>query len=56
MAVSDDIFLMAWQSISFSKFSKPKLAFAQARGWSAEELLSAETKQRERRFRRREKA
>ena len=31
-------------------------ASAQARGWSAEELLSAETKQRERRFRRREKA
>jgi MazG family protein len=31
-------------------------AFAQARGWCAEELLSAETKQRERRFRRRERA
>jgi tetrapyrrole methylase family protein/MazG family protein len=31
-------------------------ASAQARGWCAEELLSAETKQRERRFRRREKA
>ena len=30
-------------------------AFAQSRGWCAEELLSAETKQRERRFRRREK-
>ena len=29
---------------------------AQSRGWCAEELLSAETKQRERRFRRREKA
>jgi MazG family protein len=31
-------------------------AFAQARGWSAEELLSAETKKRECNFRRREKA
>ena len=31
-------------------------AFAQARGWSAEELLSTETKRRERDFRRREKA
>jgi MazG family protein len=31
-------------------------ASAQARGWSAEELLSAETKKRERRFRRRERA
>ena len=31
-------------------------ASAQSRGWSAEELLSAETKKRERRFRRREKA
>jgi len=31
-------------------------AFAQARGWSAEELLSAETKRRERDFRRWEKA
>jgi len=31
-------------------------ASAQARGWSAEELLSAETKKRERQFRRREKA
>jgi len=31
-------------------------ASAQSRGWCAEELLSAETKQRERRFRRREKA
>jgi MazG family protein len=30
-------------------------ASAQARGWCAEELLSTETKQRERRFRRREK-
>jgi MazG family protein len=30
-------------------------ASAQARGWCAEELLSAETKRRERRFRRREK-
>jgi len=52
-----------------SHFSKRKLAksavakklfelaaFAQARGWSAEELLSVETKQRERQFRRREKA
>ncbi len=52
-----------------SRFSKRKLtksalakelfelaASAQARGWCAEELLSAETKQRERRFRRREKA
>jgi uncharacterized protein YabN with tetrapyrrole methylase and pyrophosphatase domain len=29
---------------------------AQSRGWSAEELLSTETKKRERRFRRREKA
>ncbi len=52
-----------------SRFSKRKLAksalakelfelaaSAQARGWSAEELLSAETKRRERDFRRREKA
>jgi len=31
-------------------------ASAQSRGWCAEELLSAETKRRERRFRRREKA
>jgi MazG family protein len=31
-------------------------ASAQARGWSAEELLSAEAKKRERRFRRRERA
>jgi len=31
-------------------------AFAQSRGWSAEELLSAETKKRERRFRHLEKA
>jgi uncharacterized protein YabN with tetrapyrrole methylase and pyrophosphatase domain len=31
-------------------------ASAQARGWSAEELLSAETKKRERWFRRRERA
>jgi uncharacterized protein YabN with tetrapyrrole methylase and pyrophosphatase domain len=31
-------------------------ALAQARGWCAEELLSAETKKRERRFRRRENA
>jgi len=31
-------------------------AFAQNRGWSAEELLSAESKKRERQFRRREKA
>ncbi len=31
-------------------------AFAQARGWSAEELLSAEAKRRERDFRRRETA
>ena len=31
-------------------------AFAQRRGWSAEELLSHEIKRRERRFRRREKA
>jgi MazG family protein len=31
-------------------------ASAQARGWCAEELLSAETKKRERRFRRRERA
>ncbi len=31
-------------------------AFAQSCGWSAEELLSAETKKRESRFRRREKA
>jgi len=31
-------------------------AFAQAQGWSAEELLSAETKRRECQFRRREKA
>ncbi len=30
-------------------------AFAQARGWSAEELLAAETKKREREFRRRER-
>jgi MazG family protein len=30
--------------------------FAQSRGWCAEELLSAETKKRERRFRSREKA
>lgn len=46
------------------KFTKSALArelfdlaaFAQSRGWSAEELLSAETKRRERRFRSREKA
>lgn len=31
-------------------------SLAQARGWSAEELLSAETKRREREFRRREKS
>jgi len=38
------------------KFSRTRLAAsAQARGWCAEELLFAETKQRERRFRRREK-
>jgi MazG family protein len=45
------------------KFSKTDLAkelfelasFAQMRGWSAEELLSAETKKREREFRRKEK-
>jgi tetrapyrrole methylase family protein/MazG family protein len=31
-------------------------SLAQARGWSAEELLSAETKKRERKFRKREKS
>jgi hypothetical protein len=47
---------MAWQSIGFPEFAKPRLAaFAQARGWSAEELLSAETKNHERLFRPRER-
>ncbi len=49
--------------VSEKPMTKPALAgelfelaaAAQARGWSAEELLSAETKRRERRFRRREK-
>jgi tetrapyrrole methylase family protein / MazG family protein len=47
-----------------AKFRKNELArqlfelaaFAQSRGWSAEELLAAEIKKRERSFRRREKA
>jgi MazG family protein len=55
--------LKAGSNNSNRKVSKVKLAkqifeltaFAQARGWSAEELLAAEIKKREREFRRREK-
>jgi uncharacterized protein YabN with tetrapyrrole methylase and pyrophosphatase domain len=55
--------LFAAEKSSKRKFSKTNLAkelfelaaFAQLRGWSAEELLAGETKKREREFRRKEK-
>jgi len=55
--------LFAAEKSSKRKFSKTNLAkelfelaaFAQSRGWSAEELLSGETKKRERQLRRKEK-
>jgi uncharacterized protein YabN with tetrapyrrole methylase and pyrophosphatase domain len=55
--------LLAEEKISKQKFAKAALAkeffeltsFAQSRGWSAEELLNAETKKRERQLRAREK-
>jgi MazG family protein len=55
--------LFVTETSSTRKFSKIYLAkelfelasFAQSRGWSAEELLSTETKKREREFRRKEK-
>jgi len=54
--------LVAAGQKSAGKFSKPALAkelfdlaaFAQSRGWCAEELLAGEVKRRERQFRRRE--
>jgi MazG family protein len=55
--------VFAEENFSKRKFAKTALAkelfeltsFAQSRGWCAEELLAAETKKREREFRRKEK-